>query len=332
MPQSLTAPSPWLRSRGFDLVLIVGVLTLALALGGVATRSPVLFAWVLVFDLWLLAYPHVASTFVRLAVAPETWRYNRWWLVALLPAVALATGSLTWWGGVIALNTLYFVWQTWHYTRQSYGISRAYQRRTRPARDHLADVILYAFPIWGLLHRSGQGMQEFYGMPLHAPQAPAWAVGLAGTIAILALVGWLARALIKREFAPTHTAFVLSHVIITVVSYVWVEDITQGWLFINIWHNAQYLLFVWAANTQRFGSHPEPRRSLVSRLCRPQLAAAYAALCLVAGGLFYLSLGLVVGRTTWNVLPLVLVAHMTVNFYHYCIDAVIWRRPAKSRG
>ncbi|MBL8974488.1 MAG: hypothetical protein JNK56_28090, partial [Myxococcales bacterium] len=59
--------SDWLYSPGFDLALILGVLTLALVLGGVAAHSPTLFGWVLFFDLWLLAYPHVASTYTRVA-------------------------------------------------------------------------------------------------------------------------------------------------------------------------------------------------------------------------------------------------------------------------
>ena len=36
------------------------------------------------------------------------------------------------------------------------------------------------------------------------------------------------------------------------VAYIWTRDITFGWLMINIWHNFQYILFVWMFNNRRF--------------------------------------------------------------------------------
>ncbi len=333
-----TDAGPWLHSPRFDLALIVGVLALALILGGVASRSPALFAAVLVADFWLLAYPHVASTFTRVAFDRTSAR-RHWFLLLVLPPLVLAgTAGLTWAGGVIALNTLYFTWQSWHYSRQSYGIARAYSRRAGSpfGRDRLSDLIIYGFPLWGLLCRSSQGNHEFYGMPLHFPRAPAALAVLAGLVALLALGLWILRAFrATRRGAPPsagHTLFVLSHVAITFVSYVAVEDITRGWLFINIWHNAQYLLFVWAANARRFAGGVDPQRRFLSRLCQPDRVLAYALVCLGVGALLYSTLGALVDRSAWDLLPLVLVVHMAVNFHHYLIDAVIWRSPARRRA
>ena len=62
---------------------------------------------------------------------------------------------------------------------------------------------------------------------------------LAGAIAWTSLAIWLGRALQtshSRVRATGHTLFVLSHVGITTVSYVLIDEITSGWLFINIWH------------------------------------------------------------------------------------------------
>ena len=69
--------SDWLRGPTFDLSLIGGVFVLALLLGGLASHSAALFDLVLVLDLWLLAYPHVASTFTRVAFDRETARSRR---------------------------------------------------------------------------------------------------------------------------------------------------------------------------------------------------------------------------------------------------------------
>jgi len=326
--------SPWLRSPSFDLALILGVLALALAMGGIAMTSPALFAGVLVADFWLLAYPHVASTFTRVAFDRQSIR-RYWFLLFGLPPLVLAgTAGLTWQGGVIALNTLYFTWQSWHYSRQSYGIARAYNRRAGSphGRDRLSDLIIYGFPLWGLACRSSQGNHEFYGMPLHFPQVPELVPIVLGVIAWGGLGLWLVRGRRSAARSLGHLLFVLSHVLITTVSYVVIEDITYGWLFINIWHNAQYLLFVWAANTRRFRGGIDPQRRFLSQICQPRWALLYALVCFGVGGLLYASLGAALGRSAWDVLPLVLVVHMAVNFHHYLIDAVIWRAPHRPRA
>jgi hypothetical protein len=324
------ASSPgWLRSPGFDLGLIVGVLALALALGGLAAARPELFGWVILFDFWMLAYPHVASTYTRVAFDRESVEAHRFLLFGLPLLVVAATGALLWLGGAIALNSLYFYWQTHHYTKQSYGIARAYQLRAgAPAgsRDLLADCVVFAFPIWGLLHRAHQRPPLFYGAPLWCPPAPAALVSVAAAVAVSALAAYTWREL--RDDSPRAAGpvlFLLSHVVITVVSYVAIDEITRGWLFINVWHNAQYLLFVWAANARRFRGGVDPKRTFVSWLSQPEHVAAYVAVCLGIATVFYLALGQALPRIGWRPLQVVLVVHMAVNFHHYLVDAVIWR-------
>ena len=84
----------WLRGPAFDLGLIVGVLGLALALGGVVSARPELLAPVLLVDFWLLAYPHVASTYTRVAFDRESIRAHRFLLFGLPPIVLLATAAV----------------------------------------------------------------------------------------------------------------------------------------------------------------------------------------------------------------------------------------------
>ena len=121
-----------------------------------------------------------------------------------------------------------------------------------------------------------------------------------GVIALAALADDPRRELrpAERDRRLGHTLYVLSHVVITVVSYVAISEVTRGWLLINIWHNAQYLLFVWAHNAREFRVGVDPARPLLSRLS-----------------------------------PVVLIGHMAVNFHHYLVDAVIWRsRRAAATG
>ncbi len=324
----------WLRSPAFDLSLILGVLGLALVLGGVAQLRPSLFAAVLFADVWLLAYPHAASTMTRVAFDAQSIRQHRFLLFGVPPLVLAATAGATWLGGAAALTTLYFYWQTWHYTRQSYGIARAYRRSAGGAaagREWSTDVVVFAFPLWGLAHRAHQGQPLFYGSPLLGVPVPSAAVGLAAAVALASLVVWgvqRARRLAAGEPVVASTLYVASHVLITVVSYVVIREITRGWLFINICDNAQYLLFVWAANARRFERGIEPTRPLLSWLCQPANAGWYAAVCLACGVVFYLALARATAGITLALLPVALVCHQASNFYHYVVDAVIWRTRA----
>jgi hypothetical protein len=315
------APERWLYGPGLDLSMIAGVLALALLLGGAAAADPSLFVTVLALDLWLLAYPHVASTYTRIAFDRPSLRAHRFLLLGLPPLVLAGTAGVMRLGGELALFSLYYYWQSWHYTRQSYGIARAYHHRGgAAARDRLGDALVFAFPLWGLLHRAHQRPAEFYGAPFWVPAVP-WTL-------LALVVARQARALPGHApLGPGHALFVLSHVAITWVSYVAIPDITAGWLFINIWHNAQYLLFVWAANAREFRGGVDPARRARSWLCQPRHAAAYAGVCLALGAGFYASLDYALATAT---MPVLLVAHMTVNFHHYVVDAVIWRRPRTS--
>ena len=337
--RSSSAGARWLRSAPFDLALIVGVLVLALALGGAALSGPTAFTFVVYADVWLLAYPHIASMYTRVAFDRVSVRAHRFLLFGLPPIVLFATAGATWVGGVVALNTIYFYWQSWHYTRQSYGVARAYARaggQPPGERDVVSDCVVYAFPLWGLLHRAHQQHAEFFGAPLWSPGLPHAVVVAVAVFALASLGVWTWQRLrsSRDDASPRtgHTLFVLSHVVMTVVSYVAVRDITRGWLFINIWHNAQYMLFVWAFNARQFRGGVDPSRRLVSRLSQRENVAWYALTCLGLSTLFYATLGQLTSRAATTLLPIVLVTHQSVNFHHYIVDAVIWRsRRARPR-
>lgn len=322
----------WLRGPAFDLTLIVGVFALALLLGGVAWLVPALFFPILLIDLWLLAYPHVASTFTRIAFTRADRRRHRFILLGLPPLVLLGTAGVAWAGGLVALGSLYYFWQSWHYTRQSHGIARAYRRASGGvaggARDRLSEAVVYGFPLWGVLHRAHQAPAEFYGAPLWCPPVPGVVVLVAGIFALVALALWL-RRVVEGEVSRPAALFIASHVAITAIAYLLIPEITRGWLFLNIWHNAQYLLFVWAANARRFGEGGPEAAAIgpLPALSRPGRGLAYAAILVAISSAFYLALGATVDAISWSALPVLLVVHQSVNFHHYLVDMLIWRAP-----
>ena len=124
-----------------------------------------------------------------------------------------------------------------------------------------------------------------------------------------------------------------SHLLVTGISYLWVTDITSGWLIVNIWHNLQYLLFVWLQNVRR-DTQPlnEPNKRLIDSqnlqcLTSPlKNAGKYLIVCLILGAVMYEALTLAGQQLIWLGLPTVFILHFTVNFHHYLVDGLIWKR------
>ena len=246
------APAGWIRDRTFDLSLIVGAALVALGAGATVIVSPELFMPVLFADIWLLGYHHVIATYTRLcfdrASARIHWSLLTWVPLALLAAVvALAYGV-----GIWTLTSVYLYWQWWHYTRQSWGVAQIYRRKAGPASSgddpRLYQAAFYLLPLWGILHRSHQDPGSFLGGPLTVVPVPEFAVTVVAFATIVTLGSWFATRVAawqRGELAPAHTLYVMSHVTVFSLGYLVIEDLTVGWLFVNIWHNLQYLLIVW---------------------------------------------------------------------------------------
>ena len=60
--------------------------------------------------------------------------------------------------------------------------------------------------------------------------------------------------------------------------------------------------------------------------------ARYAALCLVAGAAIFVLAEWLGARLLWLGLPTVLIVHFTLNFHHYLVDGVIWKRRRSAPG
>lgn len=321
----------WLRGQRFDLAFIVGLALIALLAGLAVSIDPMLFPVLLFLDLWLLGYHHVISTFTRILFDRDSFA-QYWPLVTILPLVIIGGVIAMAWGiGFWSVATLYFYWQWFHYARQSYGVAQAYRRKADGlVTEHpiTFQVIFYLVPIWGILHRSAQGHSRFLGMDFRVLPVPGLLVDVIGAVALAALAVWIGRKALEAwrgQLAVAHTLFLVSHFTIFLFGYVVIDDINRGWLLINIWHNAQYIMFVWLYNNNRFRNGVDPRHRLLSTLSQTRNVALYLGFSVALSSGVYVLVAKAVITVTATPFIAVVLAYQVFNFHHYVVDAVIWR-------
>lgn len=320
-----------LHSWRFDGFFVLGIAAVALATAVVLGMRPDLFGILLLLDLWALGYHHVIATFTRFAGDPANAARNRFLIFVLPLIVAGANVGLWSIGGVGLITGIYFYWLVFHYARQCWGISSAYGRKAARDPDEpawLVQGVIYLMPLWGLAHRSAEHPTKFLGADvLTIPVSPvlSGAIGVVAVATLFLWAGYRVRAALRGQLAGWQTLFLATHAAIFAVGYVWMPDINHGWLVVNIWHNAQYLAFVWLANQDRYRAEGANPTSLMARLSQPGAAPLYVLLCLSTAIIAYAALIQLSPALILVGLP-VLLLYQTINFHHYIVDAVVWRR------
>jgi hypothetical protein len=337
MQTAIPTNPAYMRNAGFDRLFVLGIPAIALAAGALVINRPDYFLLVLTLDLALLGYHHVISTYTRLLFDLKSARQH-WALLLPLPlAVFAAVLGLGITGGVAAITTVYMHWQFYHYTRQSEGINKAYGMKTRSVQGGHAGfnrLTFYLVPVAAFLAMSARPDATFLGTHVWKLPVPVWLAQVALAAAGACLLWWLVsqlRALRAGTLGWLHFAYLCSHHVIYVVSYALISDITQGWIVINIWHNTQYIAFVWLFNSNRFKGGVERDHLAVSWLSQERNWLIYLLACLALTGLLYGAIG---AAANWfeqfTVVPLALVCYQVLNFHHYIVDSLIWklRKPA----
>jgi hypothetical protein len=320
----------WLSSRRFDLLFVLATAGMGLVAGIATQFSPALFGAILFADLWLLGYHHVIATYTRISFDRESFqRYKPLltWLpigvVAVVLLLALGVGAWT-------LPTVYLYWQWWHYTRQSYGVAQMYRLKTPQARDSGWEMkaALYLLPLTGILYRSYQDPGEFLNMELRVIPVPLIAVEIVAAAAAVSSAWWLVkqyRAWRIGELPLAYNVYMASHAAVFGVGYLAIQNIDYGWLTINVWHNAQYILVVWLYNRNRFKTGVSSEHRWLSTLSQPKNVAKYFVVTFGLTVVAYLTLGTFLVVLPATTLPLALMAYQTLNFHHYVVDSVIWK-------
>jgi hypothetical protein len=148
----------------------------------------------------------------------------------------------------------------------------------------------------------------------------------AATLALLAC--WIIRrfqAWREGRLAAVHTLYMLTHFSVFVIGYLAISDVTYGWLVINIWHNAQYILFVWMFNTRRFKDGIDPDARFLSYISQPNRLWLYLATCVLITGVIYWGVLRSIDVIFFAGLSATIVLYQIVNFHHYVVDSRIWK-------
>jgi hypothetical protein len=329
----LRAARACIKSDTFDLGLLILPLATGLASAAAVLSNPALFAVLLLADLWLLGYHHVVATYTRLAFGKDAFRRNRFLAFDLLLLMTAATMGLAFTAGAWVVATTFLYLQWFHYMRQGYGLSRMYFRATPEgqvtgSRDITTDLVVYLVPIYAIAARSATMGSTFLEFPVKVLVLPSEAITALGFAATVAGVMWAVRSAVaftRGTLDPLYTGFVLSHIAIFLVAYIAIEDVNTGWLAINVWHNFQYVLVVWMMNAKKYAGGIDPAARFLSRISQPGRVATYFLSCIAISTIIYLSLGSAVSAMGGGV-ALTVGIYMGINFHHYIVDALIWKR------
>lgn len=331
---TVTLPAPsggWLRSPSFDAFFILGTVSIAVLSGTAVLLNPALFPLVLLIDIWFLGYHHVISTYTRLCFDKQSIQENKF-LIFYLPFIVLGTVAALGHGiGIWILTTIYLYWQWFHYTRQSWGVGQVYRGKEKHLvveDERLLKAVFYLLPLWGILYRSWQSPETFLMLEVWTFPVPRWMVDVAGAIAIATIVLWaIGRVRMHRANAlpVAHTLYTITHLAVFGIGYLLIENITVGWLVINIWHNAQYVLFVWIFNTKRFEGGESKDAKFLSKISQAKNWPYYFGFCILLTTLLYT--GISAGEQWLAVIGLapLIIVYQTINFHHYIVDSMIWK-------
>lgn len=326
----------WLRNPSFDLFFVVGIAAIALVSGFAVAWNENLFLPILAADLWLLGYHHVVATYTRLAFDKHSFAETRKLIFYLFPAVAIAVVALAMSAGMWLIPTVYLYWQWWHYTRQSEGISKAYAGKNRDKEfgdPRIMRAAFYAVPVLGIIAVSHRSPANFLFFPLRTLPVPDAVLTMCAVITIGLLGLWSVeqvKAWRKGKLAVPYVLYVCSHFVIYYFAYIYMTEINYGWLIVNIWHNAQYILFVWLFNNRRFGGIVSTEHRFLSTISQNGRFWLYIATCLTISTLVYFLITSFLADAVSSALAVTatmtgLVIYQTINFHHYIVDSIIWK-------
>lgn len=330
--------SAWLHSTRFDLGFIAGIALLAAGMATATVVSPLLFLPMLTVHTWLFGYEHLWATYTKLLLHPDDRARHRTLIYIVPPAVLLALFGLGQAFGLKGLYVLYFFGQFFHTVRQSWGLAQQYRRQAGGMQwdsVRLSEVTLWSVPVWGFLNRCAERPDEFLFQDFWLPPVPRLAATIAGLASAALWLYWICTRVLayrRGELPLGHTLYMLSHFAVYLGGYILIGELCSGWLLVNVWHNVQYLAFVWIYNRNRYATGVDHRTHVLSWLSQPgiiRMSLYFLATIALALPIYYLlpQLGMTLDSLLKNLaVPAAMTIGLTLTFHHYIADGIIWKR------
>jgi hypothetical protein len=326
-------------NTAFDIVLIVmGGLPLILPLLWCAGETRL--AQAVPFDyLWwanqIFSMPHVFATYARLNRKIGEKRVSPifGWpgYAAILSLMIFATCH----SFVLYVLTAVNIWQSYHYVRQAYGVSRFFARpdgETELERKlcfwaYHAAMPLFVLGRWNMLFIYWHGNPSDAIIPVAFP-APVMAA--LWTLGVVALGIGLACEVLKwrracTERAVYNAAGLLSLIVFFFIhwyGFLSVEWYSTGFAAVTIWHAVQYLSIAWRMEDRQKSSN-----GFQTKLLRAvPVSLSFIAFCLALYffGDFVQSNIFILGNGWWP--QFAATAMSSISAHHYLVDTVLWGR------
>ena len=223
------------------------------------------------------------------------------------------------------------------YTRQSEGIAKAYtfKSKTELAGSHFFNrFVFYSVPISTFLVMSSRQHPEFLWSDVYTMPIPSVLADALLFVSITTALYWLVRQLVgvhKGSLSPLVLTYFISHFCVYLFAYVIISDINKGWLLINIWHNLQYIAFVWVCNVNQYADPTKGASKFRQWLCAPENWLFYFIICFLISHVFYSGTEMAINLFPVEIAAsLMIIVYQSINFHHYIVDACIWKLRKKS--
>jgi hypothetical protein len=330
----LEASKLWLLGRNFDIFFIFGTAALSLLCTGLIFIDNHNVLVIAQLNVLLLATPHLVATYTRLCFDRASFKKHFFLNLPLPLLVFAAVAALAHSNGIWIIAAIYLYWQWWHYARQSFGISRMYLGRAHNNYTPHAvfdNYALYALPILGILYRSYQQPANYLGMPIRTFPVSLEVVWIAGIVTavlfVLQIIHWT-KAYRAGNLPLPYLFYIASHFTIFGVAYLLIRDINYGWLVSAVWHGLQYIVFVWMYNHRRLIAGEIPPRSPLGDMSRSETVWVYYIALIILAYALNMVVAVTASKVTdlYALLPWAVIISMSLNFHHYIVDAIIWKR------
>ncbi len=341
---TLAVQSPWLKRVDFGsnsffniFFVVLGALPLYLPLviliGEKAAGAQQPIPWVFWANLFI-SMPHTCATYARLSRKIAEKKVSYWFG---LPAYGICLAFLliaTIYGFFLEVFTLVNVWQSYHYLRQVYGVSRHFGRSKNEsqlyqklsfAAYHLA-IPLFTLGRWDLLYTVWKGKASDFIIPLNIPDPilnVCWALAAIGV-----LVGLTAEVIKfnqSKEYDATGLLILCVYFAIHWFGFLSYEFYARGFLAVTIFHAIQYVAVVFVLEEKQETSPRFATKRILDLAPHGLTFVGFFGLLFVFGSAMQ---DYIFTLPNFLYAKFSAVCLSTVSVHHYLVDTVMWGRKA----